>query len=167
MIRHCNDADFSMIHQIINDAAAVYQDVIPEDCWHDPYMSEAQLRRDIGAGVAFSGYTDGGRLVGVMGLQPVQDVTLIRHAYVCPECQHKGVGRALLAHLHAQATTPVLVGAWTAAKWAVGFYERNGFTLVSVEEKVRLLKKYWTITERQIVNSVVLGDDVWLRDVNR
>ena len=158
MIRKCNDGDFEKILSIINDAAVAYKGVIPEDRWHEPYMSEENLRHEIKDGVIFWGYTDGNELVGVMGIQDVQDVTLIRHAYVRTAMRNKGIGGRLLSHLIKPATKPILIGTWANAIWAVRFYEKHGFRLVSDEEKNRLLKKYWSIPERQIETSVVLAD---------
>jgi GNAT superfamily N-acetyltransferase len=156
MIRQCTDADVATIDAIINEAAQAYRGVIPIDCWHEPYMSRADLIAEIGAGVAFSGWEEVRSLVGVMGLQRVRDVTLIRHAYVRPEYQGRGIGGALLATLAAQTTGPLLVGTWAAAEWAIRFYVRHGFRQVSVEEKDRLLKTYWRISPHQQETSVVL-----------
>jgi GNAT superfamily N-acetyltransferase len=142
---------------IINAAAEAYRGVIPADRWHDPYMPADELDREIAAGVTFWGYEDGGELLGVMGIQPVRDVTLIRHAYVAPGTQRRGIGGALLEHLVRPAERPLLVGTWADAEWAISFYRRHGFELVSPEEKTRLLKTYWTIPERQIETSVVLA----------
>src|SRR4051812_29026180 len=142
---------------IINAAAEAYRDVIPADRWHDPYMPADELASEIAAGVIFWGYEDDGQLLGVMGIQPVRDVTLIRHAYVAPGTQRRGIGGALLEHLVRPGERPVLVGTWADAEWAISFYRRHGFELVSPEEKTRLLQAYWTIPERQIETSVVLA----------
>jgi len=147
-----------VIYEIINDAAQAYNGVIPPDCWKEPYMSKDELRYEMDAGVAFWGYEEHGRLVGVMGIQHVQDVTLIRHAYVRTGQQHRGIGGQLLSYLRNQTVYPVLVGTWADAIWAIRFYEKHGFRLVSSEEKDRLLRKYWSIRERQIETSVVLAD---------
>ncbi len=144
--------------QIINAAAEAYRGVIPADCWHEPYMPEDELAAEIAAGVAFWGYAAAERLLGVMGLQPGREVDLIRHAYVLPEAQRRGVGAALLAHLRARTTRPLLVGTWAAAQWAIRFYERHGFALVPPERKREILTRYWTIPERQIETSVVLAN---------
>ena len=160
MIRPCLPEDFDQIHAIINDGAQAYQGSIPADRLRDPYMSRDELRHEIAAGVTFSGYEDSGQLVGVMGIQPVQDVTLIRHAYVRTTHQKHGIGAQLLSHLRAQSTTPILIGTWAVAVWAIRFYERHGFRVVGPEEKNRLLKKYWTVPDRQIETSVVLTDQV-------
>ena len=157
MIRRCRDDEREAILAIVNAAAEAYRGVIPADRWHEPYMPAAELDAEIAAGVAFWGYEDDGELLGVMGIQPVRDVDLIRHAYVQPAAQGRGLGGALLEHLMASATRRVLVGTWTAADWAIGFYRRHGFVQVDPEEKARLLRTYWTIPERQIETSVVLS----------
>jgi GNAT superfamily N-acetyltransferase len=159
MIRDCTDADIGRIGEIINEAAAAYRGVIPADRWHEPYMSQADLAGEIAAGVRFSGWEDGGTLAGVMGIQQVRDATLIRHAYVCPEYQQRGVGSALMSGLISRVTGPLLVGTWAAAIWAIRFYERHGFRLVSSDEKDRLLDTYWSIPARQKQTSVVLVRD--------
>jgi GNAT superfamily N-acetyltransferase len=156
-IRPCRDDEHAQILAIVNAAAEAYRGVIPGDRWHDPYMPDAELDAEIAAGVAFWGYDDGGQVIGVMGIQPVADADLIRHAYVLPERQREGVGAELLRHLTETATRPLLVGTWAAADWAIRFYERHGFELVSPEEKARLLRTYWTIPERQVATSVVLA----------
>jgi N-acetylglutamate synthase-like GNAT family acetyltransferase len=161
MIRRCDDRDFELIRVIINDGAQAYKGIIPADRWTEPYMSEAKLQHEVDAGVAFWGYEQAGTLVGVMGLQQVQDVTLIRHAYVRTSSQKRGVGAHLLSHLRELADGPVLIGTWADAVWAIRFYERHDFQLVDPDEKNRLLKKYWTIPERQIETSVVLADPKW------
>jgi len=144
------------ICEVINDAAAAYRGVIPADRWHEPYMSLAELRAEIAAGVVFHGYRKESALVAVMGLQRVADATIIRHAYTRTSAQGSGAGSALLAHFKRQSTRPLLVGTWKAATWAVRFYQRRGFELVSEDEKVRLLRRYWSVPERQIEESVVL-----------
>lgn len=156
MIRDCTEADIDVIAEIINEAALAYRGVIPPDRWHEPYMSRSDLLREIAAGVRFSGVDDAGALVGVMGLQRVRDATLIRHAYVRTSHQGRGIGGELLTSLTERAEGPLLVGTWAAATWAIRFYERHGFRLVSPEEKDRLLDKYWSIPERQRETSVVL-----------
>ncbi len=161
MIRQCTDDDFDLMLAIINDAARAYRGVIPDDRWHEPYMTERELQRDIQHSVAFLGYEQEGELVGVMGVQRVQDVTLIRHAYVRTTNQQRGIGGRLLEHLRARASDPMLVGTWANAEWAVQFYERRGFRVVSSEEKDRLLRRYWSVPERQIETSVVLADERW------
>ncbi len=161
MIRRCDDRDFEEMWAIINDGAQAYNGIIPADRWTEPYMSREKLRHEIESGVVFWGCETTEVLVGVMGLQSVQDVTLIRHAYVRSANQRSGVGARLLAHLRERASGPVLVGTWADAVWAIRFYEKYGFELVTPEEKDRLLKKYWTIPDRQIETSVVLADRKW------
>jgi N-acetylglutamate synthase-like GNAT family acetyltransferase len=156
LIRRCNDTDIVAIEAIINEAAQAYKDVIPADCWHEPYMARSELMTEIAAGVNFWGWDESGSLIGVMGLQKVRDVTLIRHAYVQPAHQGRGVGGALLTTLAGQASERILVGTWAAAEWAIRFYEQHGFRLVSTEEKDRLLSTYWSIPSRQQETSVVL-----------
>ena len=156
-IRPCRDDERDAILAIVNAAAEAYRGVIPPDRWHDPYMPVEELDGELAAGVAFWGYEDDGGLVGVMGIQPVRDVELIRHAYVAPGRQRGGVGGALLEHLTRSTTRPILVGTWAAAEWAIRFYERHGFELVSPERKTQLLRAYWMIPERQVETSVVLA----------
>ena len=157
VIRRCRDDERAAILAIVNAAARAYRGVIPADRWHEPYMPPAELDSEIAAGVAFWGYEDDGKLLGVMGIQPVRDVELIRHAYVAPGSQRRGVGGALLEHLARAGERRMLVGTWAAADWAVSFYRRHGFELVSPERKVSLLRTYWSIPERQIAASVVLA----------
>jgi N-acetylglutamate synthase-like GNAT family acetyltransferase len=162
MIRQCEGRDFAAIWEIINDGAQAYKGVIPADRWSEPYMSREKLQHEMSDGVVFWGEEEAGTLVGVMGIQPAQDVTLIRHAYVRSSSQKRGVGGRLLAHLRKSASGPVLIGTWASASWAIRFYERHGFQLVGPpQEKDRLLKKYWTIPERQMETSVVLADSTW------
>jgi len=143
--------------EIVNAAAEAYRGVIPADRWHEPYMRAAELDAELAAGVRFWGYDAGGRLLGVMGIQAVRDVDLIRHAYVRPDEQGRGIGGALVAHLRRQSTRRVLVGTWAAAEWAVRFYERHGFALVPPERTAQLLATYWDIPRRQVETSVVLA----------
>ena len=157
MIRSLRADEIEAILAIINDAAQAYCGVIPADCWHEPYMSYQELESELRAGVNFWGYEGDGRVVGVMGRQDLGEVILIRHAYVDPTWQRRGIGNKLLDHLLTGLSRPVLVGTWAAAHWAVCFYEKNGFTLVSHQEKERLLRTYWTISPRQIETSVVLA----------
>jgi GNAT superfamily N-acetyltransferase len=161
MIRTCAASDFDAIWQIVNDGARAYKGVIPADRWTEPYMSREKLQHEIDAGVAFWGYVDEGGLAGVMGLQDVQDVTLIRHAYVRTASRNQGIGGKLLSHLRTITARPVLIGTWAAAVWAIGFYEKHGFRVVDPDEKNRLLKKYWNIPDRQVETSVVLADQKW------
>jgi len=157
MLSSCTTSDTARVWQIINEAATAYKGIIPADRWHEPYMPLAELQSEIEAGVEFTGYRDDGELVGVMGSQDVLDVTLIRHAYVLTDYQGRGIGGRLLEHVLGKTSQPLLVGTWTAAVWAIRFYERHGFTATSPEETRRLLKKYWTIPERQIETSIVLS----------
>lgn len=161
MIRQCDSTDFETLYSIINDAAEAYRRVIPRDCWNEPYMSREYLRREMDAGVVFWGVEDSGQIVGVMGIQDVQDVTLIRHAYVRTSLRNRGFGGTLITVLYDKTNRPVLVGTWASAAWAVRFYEKHGFRLVSPEEKDRLLKQYWSIPDRQVETSVVLADQRW------
>lgn len=169
-IRPSSQTDFDAILRIINAAARAYAGVIPSDRYHVPYMTPQGLRTEIGAGVRFWGWfddvpaatagradeTDDGRLIGVMGVQDVADVTLIRHAYVLPAEQRRGIGGRLLAHLGGRAAKPLLVGTWASADWAIRFYERHGFELVTHQQKDDLLRRYWSIPKRQVETSVVL-----------
>jgi len=148
--------DAEAICAVVNDAAEAYRGIIPADRWHEPYMPREELLAEIQAGVKFFCIRHGGRIAGVMGLQHVSDVALIRHAYTLTSLQHGGLGTQLLDYLKRQTERPLLVGTWKAATWAVRFYERRGFHLVSDEEKARLLRRYWTVPERQIDESVVL-----------
>ena len=157
MIRQCTQGDFETIYAIVNAAAQAYKGVIPADRWHDPYMPREELRQAIDSGVQFWGYEQDGTLVGVMGVQPVLDVTLIRHAYVRTSHRRHGIGGQLLRFLMSRIGTPTLIGTWAAADWAIRFYEKHGFKLVTPAEKDRLLPKYWGVSARQIETSVVLG----------
>ena len=161
MIRRCDDSDFDQIWAIINDGAQAYKGIIPADRWTEPYMRSDELQHEIDEGVVFWGFEETGTLMGVMGLQQVQDVTLIRHAYVRTNGQKKGIGGHLLSHLRGLTSNPVLIGTWADAVWEIHFYERYGFQVVAPQEKNRLLKKYWTVPERQIETSVVLADAKW------
>jgi GNAT superfamily N-acetyltransferase len=157
-IRLCRDDDRDAIFAIVNAAAERYRGVIPADRWHEPYMPREELDGEIAAGVEFWGCENGdGQLVGVMGVQPVRDVVLIRHAYVLPTAQGQGIGGKLLDHLTAETATRILIGTWAAADWAIRFYRKHGFVQVTPELKDRLLKTYWNIPERQIATSVVLA----------
>jgi GNAT superfamily N-acetyltransferase len=157
MIRSLASHDFDAILEVINDAAQAYRGVVPADRWKEPYMSAEELNEEIEAGVRFFGWMKGGRLLGVAGIQALRDTALIRHAYVLPAFQRKGIGTRLLKYLIGLAgTDEVLVGTWGDATWAIRFYEKHGFKLVSPSEKDRLLRKYWSIPERQVETSVVL-----------
>ncbi len=162
MIVRCSDRDVETIFEIVNDAAVAYRGVIPADCWHEPYMSRDELDREIASGVCFSGFFETGLLLGVMGLQEVRDVTLIRHAYVRRDSQRRGVGGALLTELRRQAGSPMLVGTWADAGWAIAFYQRHGFRLLSRVDTQRLLQAYWQVSARQATASVVLAGADWV-----
>lgn len=156
-IRPCTEADVPDILRIINIAAFAYRGVIPADRWHEPYLPLDELRAEMAAGVCFSGYVPEGALVGVMGIQQVRNVRLIRHAYVLPEWQGHGVGSKLIEHLRGPCDRPILIGTWAAASWAIRFYERHGFERVPKEAIAPLLEAYWNVPARQIDTSVVLA----------
>jgi N-acetylglutamate synthase-like GNAT family acetyltransferase len=158
MIRLCTQSDLPAMYTIINSAAIAYKGTIPADRWKEPYMPTDELAEEIRAGVVFWCLEADGSILGVMGIQDVKDITLIRHAYIHPICQRKGIGSKLLKHLAAQAKRPLLMGTWAEAQWAIRFYEKHGFTLVPEEEKNVLLKKYWNIPARQVETSVVLSN---------
>src|SRR6059058_1598563 len=159
MIRNAAKKDFDEIYKIINDAAIAYKGFIPADRWHEPYMTKEELRKQIDDGVRFSCFLDENKIVGVMGIQDKNDVTLIRHAYVATKERKKGIGTLLLQELIKDSKKPILIGTWKAADWAIRFYGKHGFCLVDEEEKNRLLKKYWAIPDRQVETSVVLVDE--------
>ena len=156
-IRLCGDSDRAAILAIINSAAEAYRGVIPADRWHEPYMSAHELDSEIATGVVFWGYEADQRLTGVMGLQPVRDVDLIRHAYVLPGSQRRGIGGSLLGQLRQLTPRRMLVGTWESADWAIRFYRHHSFELVAPARKIVLLKTYWSIPDRQIETSVVLA----------
>ncbi len=158
MIRIATEKDFDEIYNVINDAAIAYKGIIPADRWREPYMPKEELRTQIEDGVRFSCYMDDSKIAGVMGIQDKKDVELIRHAYVTTKQRNKGIGTLLLQELLKNSKKPILIGTWKAAHWAISFYERHGFFVVSEEEKVMLLRKYWNIPNRQIETSVVLAD---------
>jgi N-acetylglutamate synthase-like GNAT family acetyltransferase len=160
-IRKCTSFDFEAIYEIINDAAQAYRGIIPEDRWHEPYMNRVQLKKEIDDGVIFWGLEISGRLIGVMGIQDKGEVTLIRHAYIRTDMRNQGIGTRLLKHLEPMSDKPILIGTWADASWAVAFYRKNGYHLVSLEEKNRLLRTYWSIPERQVATSVVLAGRSW------
>ena len=166
-IRLARDADVPRILAIINEAAQAYRGVIPPDRWHEPYMPADELTREIADGVSFWVTEQDGQVVGVMGIQDKGDVALVRHAYVASNTQRGGVGTRLLHHVQRLVDKPVLIGTWAAAAWAIGFYRRNGFHVVSHEEKERLLRTYWSIPERQVETSVVLADPRWYEEQMR
>lgn len=157
-VRPCRDDERATIAAIVNAAAQAYRDVIPGDRWHDPYMARDELDAEIAAGVTFWAYDVDGDVLGIMGIQPVHDVELIRHAYVLPDRQRHGVGGVLLRHLTRRSTRRMLVGTWAAAGWAINFYRRHGFALVEPDRARSLLRAYWTIPDRQIEESVVLAN---------
>lgn len=161
MIRLCNSMDADAMVEIINDAAKAYQGVIPEDRYHEPYMPLQELNQEIRDGVVFWGFEENNRLWGVMGIQDKGDVALIRHAYVRTHQRGSGIGTKLLAHLVTSTDKPILIGTWDSAEWAIKFYLKNGFSLVSSDEKKQLLTRYWNVPERQIETSVVLCDEKW------
>jgi N-acetylglutamate synthase-like GNAT family acetyltransferase len=160
-IRPCGTADLPAIFSIVNDAAQAYRGIIPADRWHEPYMPLEELKQQIREGVEFWGCEAAGEIVGVMGIQDRGDVCLIRHAYVQTAHRRKGIGDQLLQHLEAMAAKPILIGTWSAAAWAIRFYEKNGYRLLARAEVDRLLRRYWTISERQIETSVVLANARW------
>ena len=164
LIRRCEEADFEIVLAIVNEAARAYEGVIPADRYHEPYMPAEELRGEIDASVEFWAWEDGGaqpNILGVMGVQDVKDVTLIRHAYVRSADQGSGIGASLLAHLRAQTTRRLLIGTWADAAWAIRFYKKHGFDVVPGAEKAALLRRYWSIPERQIETSVVLAERGW------
>lgn len=161
LIRTFRDADLAAMLAIVNDAAQAYRGVIPADRWRDPYMPRDELAREIADGIIFWVAEESGRLLGMMGIQDKGEVTLIRHAYVAPGMQRKGVGTELLRHLEGLTTKPVLIGTWAAASWAIDFYRRNGFAVVPRKDKDALLRKYWSVPARQRETSVVLADRRW------
>ena len=162
IIRQCEPAELDDVCAVINDAAVAYRGIIAPDRWKDPYMPASELRHEVNAGVLFWGAFNEEGLVAVMGLQQVHDVALIRHAYTRTASQGSGIGTALLTHVGAQTDRPVLVGTWAAATWAIRFYQNHGFRLVGSQEKDVLLRRYWTIPDRQIEESVVLADRAWI-----
>jgi N-acetylglutamate synthase-like GNAT family acetyltransferase len=161
VIRKCTDSDFELILEIINDAAQAYKGVIPADCWHEPYMSREELKHEIEDRVYFWGFEDEVSLIGVMGIQDKGGVTLIRHAYVRSNKRNQGIGARLLCFLESTTEKPILIGTWADATWAIAFYKKNGYRLLPEKEKNRLLRKYWTISKRQVVTSVVLANKRW------
>lgn len=163
MIRPCSENDFEKIYEVINESSKIYKGVIPSDLWKEPYMSKEELEKEIKSGVKFWVYEENNKIIGVMGIQNIRDVTLIRHAYILSGERRKGIGSKLLMFLLNQTVRPVLIGTWKDATWAISFYEKHGFKLVEPDEKDRLLKMYWSISQRQIESSVVLADEKWLK----
>ena len=162
MIRKSVDNDFTAMLAIINDAARAYRGVIPADRWHEPYMPADELSEEIASGVVFWVAEREGQLAGLMGIQDKGEVALVRHAYVAPDTQKTGVGTTLLRHVRSLTDKPILIGTWAAASWAIEFYRRNGFTVVSIAQKDHLLRKYWSIPVRQVETSVILADRRWM-----
>ncbi len=162
MIVSGKKTDFKEIRDIINDAAMAYKGIIPADRWHEPYISEQELQNQIDAGVQFWCYFDKENITGVMGIQDKTEVALIRHAYVRTTARNKGIGGKLLNHLSAMTVKPILIGTWADATWAISFYKKHGFHVVSFKDKEHLLRKYWTIPLRQIETSVVLASTNWI-----
>jgi len=163
MIRQCKKSDFNALVEIINEASQAYKEIIPDDRWNDPYMPAEELRTEIEDGVVFWGFEKDGMLLGVMGIQDNGDVTLIRHAYVRKSDQKLGIGTNLLHYLEGLTDKLILIGTWATASWAISFYKKNGYALVSEEEKNRLLRKYWSIPERQVETSIVLANQTWFK----
>ena len=163
MIRGCKESDLETILAIINSAAEAYRTFIPANQWKEPYMHEHELSREINTGIRFHGFENQGALKGVMGIQKVEEVTLIRHAYVDPSSQRCGIGSALLTYFRNSITGPILIGTWADASWAISFYEKHGFRNVGREDTVHLLHKYWTVPESQIETSVVLANPEWFQ----
>jgi GNAT superfamily N-acetyltransferase len=155
-LRGCGPEDTARILEIVNAAAVAYRGVVPAECLHDPYMPAEELRRDMEAGVSFLGCEVDGALMGVMGLQVVREVHLIRHAYVMPGAQGARIGALLIAELKRRSTRRLLVGTWAAAHWAIRFYERHGFGRVPSGQAAQLLSTYWNIPRDQAAMSVVL-----------
>src|SRR5258708_6744619 len=162
LIRKGREADSAAMLAIVNAAAQAYRGVIPADRWREPYMPSDELDKEIAEGVVFWVAEEDGRLLAVMGIQDKGEVALVRHAYVAPSVQRKGVGTSLLRHVQGLTGKPVLIGTWAAASWAIEFYRRNGFTVVANPHKDRLLRTYWSIPARQIETSVVLADGRWM-----
>ncbi len=162
MIRKSVENDFTAMLAIINDAARAYRGVIPADRWHEPYMPADELSEEIASGVVFWVAEREGQLAGLMGIQDKGEVALVRHAYVASNTQKTGVGTTLLRHVQSLTDKPILIGTWAAASWAIEFYRRNGFTVVSIAQKDHLLRKYWSIPVRQVETSVVLADRRWM-----
>jgi N-acetylglutamate synthase-like GNAT family acetyltransferase len=164
MIRKCTEADFSTLYEVINDAAQAYRGIIPQDRWHEPYMPMEELKSEIAAGVRFWGCESDGELLGVMGIQDKGEVDLIRHAYVKTAKRKQGIGTELLRHIEKLARKPILLGTWIDATWAIAFYEKNGYRRLSRRDTERLLRRYWSIPERQMETSVVLANAAWKSD---
>ena len=157
MITECTKKNISNILYVINDASLKYKGIIPNDCWHEPYMTKQKLINEFANGVRMFGYNKDNNLVGVMGIQELKDVTLIRHAYILTRYQGIGIGKSLLQNLFKiNKNSCLLVGTWQNATWAIQFYEKFGFLLHTKKQTAQLLKKYWNLPSKQIENSVVL-----------
>jgi GNAT superfamily N-acetyltransferase len=163
VIRKANATDFDDIRAVINDGASAYKGFIPDDRWHEPYMSKKLLQTEMDAGVEFFCAIDGGQVAGVMGIQDMGPVVLIRHAYVRTLARRRGLGGELLASLTREVSKPILIGTWKAAAWAIKFYEKNGFKLLPDAAGKLLLETYWDIPARQMETSVVLADSRFIR----
>jgi N-acetylglutamate synthase-like GNAT family acetyltransferase len=163
VIRPCAAQEFETIWTIVNDGARAYRGIVPADCLKDPYMAKSELEHEMKDGVVFWGYENSGELIGVMGIQDVGEVTLIRHAYIRTSVQRRGIGGKLLSHLRKLAKNPLLIGTWANATWAIEFYEKHGFELLPAKHKDHLIPKYWKISQRQAEISVVLASLEWLR----
>ena len=161
MIRKCTHQEMVAICTIINDAARAYKGVIPQDRWHEPYMPLEELRQEMARGVDLWGFEAGGALLGVMGIQDRGEVDLIRHAYVRTRSRNRGIGSELLRHLERLTPKPILIGTWADAAWAIRFYQRHGYRVLGRPETEVLLKKCWSIPERQVATSVVLASPRW------
>ena len=162
IIRKCTGNDLPALYAIINDAAQAYKGVIPADRWHEPYMPMDGLRQEIRGGVQFWGYESDGEIIGMMGIQDKSDVALIRHAYVKTTRRNQGIGTKLLRYLEQMTTKPILIGTWADATWAIRFYEKNGYRRLSRKDTERLLRRYWSVPDRQIATSVVLANAAWI-----
>ena len=161
IIKSDQKKDFETIYEIINDASIAYKGIIPSDRWQEPYMSKEELKKQIIEGVEFWNFVEDDKVLGVMGIQFKKDVTLIRHAYVRTLARQKGIGGKLLNQLINMSETPILIGTWADASWAISFYKKNGFKVLPKTEKNKLLKIYWNIPERQIETSIVLASNDW------
>lgn len=161
-IRECTADDFGTILEIVNDAAEAYRGIIPADRWHEPYLPADELSFEIADGVRFYGLAEDDQLLAVMGIQDRGEVCLIRHAYVRTAARRGGLGTKLLQYLEGLTDKPILIGTWAAATWAIAFYQKNGYRVVSIDEKTRLLRRYWKIPARQVETSVVLASPRWV-----
>jgi len=161
VIRRCAGAEFDEMLMIINDAARAYREAIPDDCMREPYMSWDELAGEISDGVEFWCAELDGTVAGIMGIQYLEDVTLIRHAYVRTSSRNRGIGGILIEYLKRLTDRPLLVGTWRAAVWAVRFYEKHGFMLLGEDEHAEVLNRYWKTSPRQVETSVVLADEKW------